>query len=141
MLAFQAERFAWQPHERTRDDADAIRPGDELPRSSVANAVVAFVHAEKSDFDTDRHDSVFRGVLKHLKWLANKRELRTIVLHSFTHLGGDSADAPLARQFLVEMADRLRSTDYVVHVTPFGWMNAWEIAVFGESLAKVFKSW
>lgn len=135
ILAFQAQRFSWTPHEQTLPDAALAEPG------CAELAVVAFVHAERSDFELERADSVFRGVLKHLKWLANKRELRAIVLHSFTHLGGDTADAALARTFLESMAGRLRDTGYTVFITPFGWMNAWEIKVFGESLAKVFKQW
>lgn len=135
VLAFQAERFAWRPFSRTLDDADDGTLGE------VRDAVVAFLHAELHDFEADRRDSVFRGVLKHLKWLANKRELRTIVLHSFTHLGGQTAEPTLARTFIRELADRLATTGYVVSITPFGWMNAWEISVFGESLAKVWKEW
>lgn len=135
VLAFQAERFSWQPSERTLDDADDESSGEALA------AVVAFIHAESADFADDRRDSVFRGVLKHLKWLANKRELKTVVLHSFTHLGGETAEPALARTFFRELEERLASTGYVVHVTPFGWMNAWQIAVYGESLAKVWKAW
>ncbi len=38
------------------------------------------------------------------------------------------------------LAARLRHTGYQVALTPFGWVCEWEFAVFGESLAKVFKS-
>jgi Archaea-specific editing domain of threonyl-tRNA synthetase len=138
VLAFQAERFSWRAFERTLNDAN---DADEPSEREVENAVVAFIHAEIADFEPDRRDSVFRGVLKHLKWLANKRELKTIVLHSFTHLGGATAEPALARAFFRELAERLASTGYAVHITPFGWMNAWQISVFGESLAKVFKAW
>lgn len=134
VLAFQAERFAWRPHSKTIDE------GDEATAGEVRDAVVAFVHAETGDFAADRADSVSRGMRKHLKWLANKRGLRTIVLHSFTHLGGETAEPDLARRFLRSLAERLVETGYTVHVTPFGWTNAWEISVLGDSLAKVWKS-
>ena len=102
-------------------------------------AVVAFVHAEASDEPDDRHAKVFRHTLKHLKWLANKRDLKTIVLHSFTHLGGTSASAGFAETFLGQLKERLESTGYTVAITPFGWFCSWEIEVFGDSLAKVWK--
>ena len=37
-------------------------------------------------------------------------------------------------------ATRLRNTGYQVTLTPFGWVCEWDLSVFGESLAKVFKS-
>ena len=133
LLTFQAERFAWTPFSKTLDD------GDDAPEAGeVSEAVVAFLHIEKADGD-DRRKSVFRQTLKHLKWLANKRGLRTVVLHSFTHLGGDTADADFARGFMSELQDRLQSTGYTVRLTAFGWFSSWDLAVYGESLAKVYK--
>jgi hypothetical protein len=134
LLCFQAKRFWWQPFERTLPDAP-----ERAPAVEVRDAVVAFVHVEAADVDPQRQASVFRQALKHLKWLANKRGLRTVVLHSFTHLGGDSAAPQAAHALLTRLAERLRETDYATHITPFGWLNEWDLAVHGESLAKVWK--
>lgn len=134
LLCFQAKRFRWKPFERTL--ADAAGPVDEV---EVHDAVIAFVHVEQADGEPERADSVFRQTLKHLKWLANKRELRTIVLHSFTHLGGVSAEPSAAHDLLMRLSERLRDTGYTTHVTPFGWFNEWDLSVYGESLAKVWK--
>jgi hypothetical protein len=105
----------------------------------VRDAVVAFVHLERGDVEPDREPSVFRQALKHLKWLANKRGLRTVVLHSFTHLGGDSADPAAAHAFLLRLSERLADGGYRAPITPFGWLNEWDLSVHGESLAKVWK--
>ena len=134
LLCFQAKRFWWKPFERTLPDAV-----DGAPAVEVVDAVVAFVHVERGDGDPEREASVFRQALKHLKWLANKRGWRTIVLHSFTHLGGDSADPGAAHAMLTHLAVRLGETGYTAHVTPFGWFNEWDLSVHGESLAKVWK--
>jgi hypothetical protein len=63
-----------------------------------------------------------------------------------THLGGDTADPAFARQLLLDAAERLCDTGYEVWIkckhplgTPFGWICTWELAVYGEALAKVFK--
>jgi hypothetical protein len=134
LLCFQAKRFSSRPFERTL--VDAADPGPEI---EVQDAVVAFVHVEMADCEPTRVESVFRQTLKHLKWLANKRELRTIVLHSFTHLGGESAEPSAAQGLLTRLSERLRDTGYATHVTPFGWFNEWDLSVYGESLAKVWK--
>ena len=133
LLCFQAERFWWKSFSRTLEQVEQQQVEQE-----VREAVIAFVHAEQAD-EADR-PRVFRHVLKHLKWLANKRRLKRVVLHSFTHLGGVNADATFARQLLDELRDRLQDTGYEVAVTPFGYFCEWELKVYGESLAKVWKA-
>ncbi len=131
ILTFLARSFAWQPYSQTLPEAPPAHSG------SATNAVVAFLHVEARD-EADRARA-FRHVLKHLKWLANKKQFRNIVLHSFTHLGGKNADPEFAYQFLQELAQRLEKTGYQVDVTPFGYFCAWQLDVYGESLAKVYK--
>jgi hypothetical protein len=134
LLCFQAKRFWWKTFEKTLAEA-----ADQDVESEVRDAVVAFVHVEASDLEADRDVSVFRQTLKHLKWLANKRALRVVVLHSFTHLGGESATPAAAADFLERLRARLAETGYETHVTPFGYFNEWDLSVFGDSLAKVWK--
>ncbi|MBX3026638.1 hypothetical protein KF840_17170 [bacterium] len=134
LLCFQAKRFWWRPFERTLPEA-----APDTGATEVREAVIAFVHVERSDVAGAAAESAFRQALKHLKWLANKRRLRVVVLHSFTHLGGDAAEPGPAQALLERLAARLADAGYTTHVTPFGWMNEWEIAVYGESLAKVWK--
>jgi len=131
LLTFLARSFAWEPFSQTLDDAPPAQSGD------ATDAVVAFMHVEAAD-QQDRA-RVFRHTLKHLKWLANKRQFETIVLHSFTHLGADNADPEFARLFFDDLAERLRDTGYHVEITPFGYFCSWQLDVYGESLAKVYK--
>ena len=82
---------------------------------------------------------MLRQSLKHIKWLANKRGLKNIVLHSFTHLGGVTAPAELAESIMATLQQRLGETGYQVWTTPFGYFCEWDLSVYGESLAKVWK--
>jgi hypothetical protein len=132
LLTFQAKRFRWKSFSKTLPEAQDLDVDE-----SVEETVVVFVHAEERD--AGQRDSVFRKTLKHVKWLANKRGLKNVVLHSFTHLGAASAPAEFAEAFLVELAERLRATGYGVWITPFGWFCEWDLSVYGDSLAKVWK--
>lgn len=132
ILSFLAKRFWWRSASKTLFHVEDVDVEQE-----VHDAVVAFYQIEAAD-EANRA-SVFRQTLKHLKWLANKRDLRVVVLHSFTHLGGENAEAGFAQALTEELAQRLRETGYEVWVTPFGYFNEWEISVYGESLAKVWK--
>ena len=135
LLTFQTDRFAWRPHERTWDDAHVTPSSGE-----VQDAVVAFLHVEIPDVSAPNTTRAIRKTLKHIKWVANKGELKTVVLHSFAHLGGDTAPASEAQNFLSTVADRLEATGYEVQMTPFGWFSAWDIDVRGHSMAKVWKA-
>jgi len=134
LLTFQARRFAWEPYSRTLDEADETPPAGEK-----LETVVAFLHCEVQDEGPEDRTRVFRHVLKHVKWIAGKRGWKRVVLHSFTHLGGQNASPEFAQEFMTELATRLRSTGYEVGVTPFGWFCSWELSVLGDSLAKVWK--
>jgi len=134
ILTFQTRRFRWTPFQQVLPDAPPAEPGE------VMDAVVAFLHVEQGDVIPPRTSSIFRQTLKHIKWVANKRGLRTVVLHSFTHLGGATAPADDALGFLERLGERLTSTGYTVYITPFGWVCEWDLQVHGESMAKVWKA-
>jgi len=131
LLTFQAKRFRWQPHSKTLPDAPE-RQGEE----EATEAVVVFMEAEKQDRE---NASVMRQSIKHIKWLANKKQLKRVVLHSFTHLGGDTAPPEFATAFMKELGQRLENGGYEVLRTPFGYFCEWDISVYGDSLAKVWK--
>lgn len=134
LLTFQASRFSWKSFSKTLAGAT-----DEEVEREVREAVVVFLHAELKDEQPEERPSVFKKTLKHIKWLANKRELKQVVLHSFAHLGGESSAPEFTQGFMDELAERLASTGYEVHSTPFGWFCSWDLAVYGDSLAKVWK--
>jgi hypothetical protein len=134
LLCFQAKRFRWKTHSKTLPDV----PVQDIDQE-VTDTVVVFFHCESSDAEGERAGSVVRQSLKHIKWLANKRAHKNIVLHSFTHLGGDSAEAGFAETLISTVAERLRATGYKVWTTPFGYFCEWDLSVYGESLAKVWK--
>ena len=134
LLCFQAKRFRWKTHSKTLPEV-----ADQNVETAVDETVVVFIHAETADTEAARIGSVLRQSLKHIKWLANKRGLKNIVLHSFTHLGGATAEPGFAETFITTLGQRLSETGYLVWITPFGYFCEWDLSVYGESLAKVWK--
>jgi Archaea-specific editing domain of threonyl-tRNA synthetase len=134
LLCFQAKRFRWKTHSKTLAEV----PNREVEQE-VQDALVVFIHGEVSDALDERRASVFRQTLKHIKWLGNKRSFKNIVLHSFTHLGGNTAEAAFAEPFINSVAERLSDSGYQVWTTPFGYFCEWDLSVYGDSLAKVWK--
>lgn len=134
LLCFQAKHFRWKTYSKT-----LVEVADQDVDEQVADAIVIFIHAEKSDEEADKKPSVLRQTLKHIKWLANKRNFKNIVIHSFTHLGGETASHDFAEALINAVADRLRENTYTVWTTPFGYFCEWDLSVYGDSLAKVWK--
>jgi hypothetical protein len=134
LLCFQAKRFRWQTYAKTLPDVPDQRIDQE-----VEEAVIVFIHAEGADAAPERAPSVLRQSVKHIKWLANKRSMRNLVLHSFAHLGGAGAEPEFAGSLIEELARRLTEGGYQVATTPFGYFCEWDLSVYGDSLAKVWK--
>jgi len=132
LLMFQAKRFHFRSFLKTLSEAEDVNVDEDVPE-----AAVIFIHAEEGD--ESRRSKVFTKALKNIKWLANKRGLRNVVLHSFTHLSTSKADPQFAREFLEDLAERLQATGYNVWLTPFGYTCEWDLSVYGESLGRVFK--
>jgi hypothetical protein len=139
LLCFQARHFGWTSFRKNLQEVGGAPVDDVAVADELHDCVVVFAQAERDDEAADARARVFRHTLKHIKWLANKRDYHNIVLHSFAHLGGTNACAEFAQTFLQELAERLTATDYTVKSTPFGYFCEWQIDVHGESMAKVFK--
>ena len=134
LLCFQAKRFHWKSFRKTLEDVTEQEVEDEH-----RDCVVVFLHAEERDEPPEARQRAFKHTLKHIKWLANKREFKNVVLHSFTHLGAKNATPEFAQAILSELSERLTGTGYSVKCTPFGYFCEWGLDVHGESLAKVWK--
>jgi len=133
ILMFLVKEFTFSPFEKILPEAS-----DSSDKVKVTEAVVVFVHSEPGDeADPSGLETKF---VKNIKWIAGKRGFRDILLHSFTHLAEASSSPLFAETFLQGAAQRLSNTGYQVTLTPFGWVGEWTISVYGESLAKVFKS-
>ncbi len=125
------EGLSWRPARKTLEDAADGSPG------GVEQAVVAFVHVEPRD--EERAKKVETKLVKNLKWLAGKWETKTLVLHSFAHLGAEKADPAFAAALFAAARARLESVGYAVHETPWGHFLDLDMRAPGHPLARVFK--
>ncbi|GAB4405652.1 MAG: hypothetical protein Kow00123_17970 [Anaerolineales bacterium] len=133
LLMFQAKRFWFRSFSKTLEFVE-----DQEVEQEVRDAAVIFIHAEAGD--EAQGPSLLTKALKNIKWIANKRGLKNVVLHSFTHLADTTAPPEYAQRALETLAARLRDAGYTVAVTPFGYFCEWDLSVYGESLAKVYKA-
>ncbi len=133
LLTFQTQSFGWKTYSKTLEDVP-----DVTVDKRVEDALVVFMHIERRDEDEPQR--ALRYAAKHLKWLAKKQGITSIVLHSFAHLGGESSSAAFARDLIQDLSEKLSAVGYALHMTPFGYFCSWDIDVQGHSLAKVYKA-
>ena len=131
ILFWYCDHFDWTPAIKTLDDAPKAGPAEN------ENTVVAFVHIEPKDVKTD--SSAETKLVKNAKWLARKWEISKVVLHSFTHLGEEKAEADKARALLDRAQKRLENAGYSVIQTPYGYFLDLAIKAPGHPLARVYK--
>lgn len=131
LLFWYCDKFSWTPAMKTLDSAPEAMPGD------YQEVLVAFVHVEAKDV-LDGSSSE-KKLLKNLKWLAKKWHNKQIILHSFTHLGEDKAEADKALELLNRVEKRLKNVDYEVVQTPYGYFLDLDMQAKGHPLARIYK--
>lgn len=131
ILLWYCENFSWLPAMKTIESAPEAEPGD------YQDVVVAFIHVETKD--VLEGSSAPKKLLKNLKWLAKKWQKNTIILHSFTHLGEDKAEAGAALELLNQVELRLKNVDYEVVQTPYGYFLELDMKAKGHPLARIYK--
>jgi len=131
VLFWYCEKFAWLPAIKTLTTAPEAEQGD------YQNILVAFVHVEPKDVVDG--SSAEKKLLKNIKWLAGKWNNKKVILHSFTHLGEEKADAENALVLLNRVEQRLLNVDYKVVQTPYGYFLDLDMKAKGHPLARIYK--
>lgn len=131
---FQASHFSFEPAVQVLPDTGP----PPAPGVTDKPAVVVYVHAEPND--AARASKLVTKAAKNVKWLANKGDIRCVVLHSFDHLSELKAAPEDAQSLIDRLKTRLESNGYEVMTTPFGYSCAWSLSVMGAPIAKVFKA-
>ena len=135
LVLFLAEVFEYEASEQ----ASPLAAGSPEPAADrVENAVVAFVQCEPRD--EERGEAVLKQAVKYFRWLARKRGVDRLVLHSFAHLAEERSAPGFARDLLADLGGRLEGHGLEIHHTPFGWSLKWTMSVEGHGYAKTFKS-
>ena len=135
ILLWYCEKFSWLPAIKTLIQAPDAQAGEHQ------QSIVAFIHIEPKD--VLEGSSSATKLLKNLKWLVKKWQCDgtkpKIILHSFTHLGEEKADADKARELLNQVEIRLKNVDYDVIQTPYGYFLDLDMQAKGHPLARIYK--
>ena len=132
LLMIYCDLFSYEPAVVNLEAADENAEG-----GTISKTLVGFIHVEAGD--EDNLAAVETKLVKNLKWAARKNETQRIVLHSFAHLSGSKADPQITRALLKRAEERLRSSGYETHQTPFGYFLNLNVQAPGHSFSRLFK--
>ena len=130
LLMFHVDNFWYKPHLEDVSDSP--------PDQSFSESILVWIQSEEKD--QSERVTVLRKMMKNIKWICNKVDCYSVILHSFAHLGKSKSDPDFADELIEETAKRLRERDITVNIVPFGMFNEFKMHVKGPSLAKVFKA-
>ena len=132
LLLWYCDKFAWHPAMKTLDHVPDAAP------MSHEKSVLAFIHVEPPD--VLEGSSAETKLVKNAKWLARKWETKTVVLHSFTHLGEQKAHPEAAKALIDSVEKRLETAGYTAVQTPYGYFNDLTMDAPGHPLARIYKA-
>lgn len=110
---------------------------EQIDTQQFDNVQVAFIQAELEDME--KASDVEKKLLKNLKWICSKNEVKKIILHSFAHLSESKAEPDFTKTIFDNVEQRLKNSGFEVYQTPFGYFLDLQINAPGFSLARVFK--
>lgn len=132
-LFLYCNRFAFTPTTKTLDFAP-----DNTAQREFENVQTVFIHAEAEDAENE--SSIFKKLVKQIKWITKKNNTRQLVIHSFAHLSENKAEPEFTMQFLNKLEERMKNSGFETAQTPFGYFLDLHMDAPGFSLARVYKS-
>jgi hypothetical protein len=128
LLMWYCKNFSWVPAIKTLPDAPEAKAGE------AVDCVVAFIHVEPGD---DSYQET--KLVKNIKWLCKKWETKSVLLHSFTHLGEKKAEPEAAKIILEAAFSRLVKAGLTTTTTPYGYFLDLTFDTPGHPLSRVYK--
>jgi hypothetical protein len=133
VLFLYCENFSYEATIKTLDFV-----AEASGKKSFQNVQTAFIHVE--DGDEENEASLFKKVVKQLKWILKKNETNRLIIHSFAHLAETKGNPKFTYEFLNKLEKRMADSGFETHQTPFGHFLNLQMDAPGFSLARVFKS-
>ena len=132
-LFLYCKEFGYTPTSKTLDFVPDSGEG-----KTFSDVQTIFIQIEKEDEENE--NSVFKKLVKQIKWIMKKNESGKLVLHSFAHLSDSKADPQFTMDFLNRLEERMTNSGFETSQTPFGYFLDLKLDAPGFSLARVFKA-
>jgi threonyl-tRNA synthetase len=103
------------------------------------DVIVLLACVEKSD--ESRKENVKESFLQDVAGYSAQLGCRDFVLYPYAHLSKNLSSPQFAKDFLKELEEELRKSNYNVHRSPFGWEKAFRIDCKGHPLSESYREY
>jgi threonyl-tRNA synthetase len=135
ILFIHADSMEYELREKTKF-AEALPPGTP-EKASFGETLVLFTSAEEGDADTK--DDLLQNAVREIAGVAEKLNVRELVLYPYAHLSSALAKPADAQALIKELESKLARAGYKVHRSPFGWYKAFSLKCKGHPLSELSK--
>ena len=115
----------------------AIKNPEELKKHQdrLDEALTVFTAVESIDEKAPKQ--AVSDAVDEIVETADKLSTKNIMLYPYAHLSSDLARPQIAQEILSSIEETLRSMDYMVKRSPFGWYKAFKISCKGHPLSEL----
>ena len=115
----------------------AIKNPEELKKRQdrLDEALTVFTAVESVDEKAPKQ--AVSDAVDEIVETADKLSTKNIMLYPYAHLSSDLARPQIAQEILSSIEETLRSMDYMVKRSPFGWYKAFKISCKGHPLSEL----
>jgi len=103
----------------------------------LKDVLVCFICFEKSD--ENRVDDLIDEFTENVKVDVERIGCERVLLYPYAHLSKKLGSPKKAKNFLIDLEERLEDEDVEVHRSPFGWYKAFNLACIGHPLAEAYR--
>ncbi len=128
ILFIHSDYIEYEAKEKAIKNAEEI----EEKRERVEECLVSFISVEEGD------SNIIGRVVGEIEDVAEKLNVKTIVLYPYAHLSNKLASPDEAMKVLKELEKELRE-NYEVHRAPFGWYKSFVVSCKGHPLSELSK--
>ena len=103
----------------------------------LKDVLVCFICFEK--IDENRVDDLIDEFTENIKVDVERIGCERVLLYPYAHLSKKLGSPKKAKNFLIDLEERLEDEGVEIHRSPFGWYKAFNLACIGHPLAEAYR--
>jgi threonyl-tRNA synthetase len=131
LLLIHSDYIEYEVKEKAISQPEQIQ----VKKDRLDEALTVFIAVEKTD-EKSIDEAVARATDEITK-TADQLKVKNVMIYPYAHLSSNLAGVKSAQEVLIELEQILKSKDFIVKRSPFGWYKAFKISCKGHPLSEL----
>jgi len=132
VLEIHCSSFSYQI-KRSTPVAEEPEPESE----NLKDVLVCLICFEKKD--ENKLEELVNDLVENIKVDISRLQCKCVLIYPYAHLSKQLGKPSLAKDFLLELRNRLVKEKIDAHKSPFGWYKAFSLDCMGHPLAEAYR--